>query len=169
MIEMRERRHNSPGELWRGFLGHWAYYVSWPHTLTAWLHKLRGVKIAHPMRVRISANVVIDSIYPELVEIEDDVYITRGVVVVAHCEPTPFLRQFIPRTRFGKVLIKRGAYVGVNAIVLPGVTIGEGSIIGSGSVVTKDIPCGSVAVGNPARVIRRVTDGTQSEENSAGT
>jgi acetyltransferase-like isoleucine patch superfamily enzyme len=158
MSEFRERKHNSPEELWRGFLAHCAYYVSWPHTLAAWLHQVRGVRIQHPMRVRISANVIIDTVYPELVEIEDDVFITRGVVIVAHFEPTPFLRQFIPKTEFGRVRIERGVYLGVNAIILPGVTVGEGSIIGSGSIVTKDIPPYSVAVGNPARVIRKVTD-----------
>jgi acetyltransferase-like isoleucine patch superfamily enzyme len=158
MREIRERKHNTPDELWRGFLGHCAYYVSWPHSLISWLHKVRGVKIQHPMRVRISANVIIDTVYPELVEIGDDVFVTRGVVIVAHFEPTPFLRQFIPMTEFGEVRIERGVYIGVNAIILPGVTLGEGSIIGSGSVVTKNIPPYSVAVGNPARVIRSVKE-----------
>jgi acetyltransferase-like isoleucine patch superfamily enzyme len=158
MMEVRERRHNSPAGLWKGLLGHCAYYVSWPHTLASLLHQMRGVKIRHPLRVRIAANVLIDTLYPELVEIEDDVFLTRGVVIVAHLTPTPFLRRFIPETQFKRVHIGRGAYLGVNAIILPGVTIGEGSIIGAGSVVTKDVPPYSVAVGNPARVIRSVTE-----------
>jgi acetyltransferase-like isoleucine patch superfamily enzyme len=156
MKEMKERSHNSAAGLWKGFLGHWAYYTHWPHTLAALLHKIRGVKISHVYRVRIAGNVLIDTLYPELVEIEDDVFITRGATIVAHFTPTPFMRKYIPEVEFGKVVIKRGAYVGVNAIVLPGVTIGEGAIIGAGSVVTKDVPPLSVAVGNPARVIRTV-------------
>lgn len=47
-------------------------------------------------------------------------------------------------------------WLGGGVIVLPGVTIGDGSVIGAGSVVTKDIPPDSVAVGNPCRVIRRI-------------
>jgi acetyltransferase-like isoleucine patch superfamily enzyme len=57
---------------------------------------------------------------------------------------------------FGKVVIRRGAYIGVGAIILPGVTVGEGAIVGAGSVVTKDVPRLSVVAGNPARVIRTI-------------
>ncbi len=54
------------------------------------------------------------------------------------------------------VLIKRGAWIGAAAIVLPGVTIGEYSIVGAGSVVTKDVEPYTVVAGNPAKVIRRI-------------
>lgn len=53
------------------------------------------------------------------------------------------------------VQIGRDVWIGASAVVLSGVTIGEGSIIGAGSVVTKDIPAYSIAVGNPARVVGR--------------
>jgi acetyltransferase-like isoleucine patch superfamily enzyme len=53
-----------------------------------------------------------------------------------------------------EVIIEDSADIGVGSIILPGVTIGEGSVIGAGSVVTKDIPPFSVAVGNPCKVIR---------------
>ncbi|MCV6039074.1 galactoside O-acetyltransferase, partial [Escherichia coli] len=47
-------------------------------------------------------------------------------------------------------------WIGANSVVLPGVTIGENSVIGAGSVVTKDIPSNVVAVGNPCRVLREI-------------
>ena len=50
------------------------------------------------------------------------------------------------------------AAIGVNAVLLPGVTIGKGAIVGAGAVVTKDVPAGAVVVGNPARKIRDVPD-----------
>ena len=53
-----------------------------------------------------------------------------------------------------EILIKRNAWIGARVSILPGVTIGENAIIGTGSVVTKDIPDNAVAVGNPARVIK---------------
>jgi acetyltransferase-like isoleucine patch superfamily enzyme len=52
--------------------------------------------------------------------------------------------------------IKKGARIGGNATLLPGVVIGEGAIIGGGAVVTKDVPPGVIVVGNPARIIKNV-------------
>ena len=54
--------------------------------------------------------------------------------------------------------IGRTVWIGANATILPGVHIGDGSIIGAGSVVTKDIPSGVIAAGNPCRVLREITD-----------
>ena len=53
-----------------------------------------------------------------------------------------------------KILIKKNAWIGAQVSILPGVTIGENAIVGTGSIVTKDIPDNAVAVGNPARVIK---------------
>ncbi len=55
-----------------------------------------------------------------------------------------------------RVVIKRGAWIGANAIILPGVTIGENSIVGAGSVVTKDTPDRVLVVGNPAKILRYI-------------
>lgn len=56
------------------------------------------------------------------------------------------------------VIIKNGAFIGAHSIILKGVTIGERSIIGAGSVVTKDVPDREIWAGNPARLIRRSED-----------
>ena len=56
------------------------------------------------------------------------------------------------------VHIGNNVWIGANAVVLPGVTIGDNSVIGAGSVVTKDIPPNVVAVGNPCRVLREISD-----------
>lgn len=53
--------------------------------------------------------------------------------------------------------IGRRVAIGMGCIIMPGVTIGEGAVIGAGSVVTKDIPAWTVAVGNPAKVIRQLS------------
>ena len=53
-----------------------------------------------------------------------------------------------------EILIKKNAWIGARVNILPGVTIGENAIVGTGSVVTKDIPDNAVAVGNPARVVK---------------
>ncbi len=56
------------------------------------------------------------------------------------------------------IVIKNNVWIGADVTILPGVTIGEGSVIGGKSVVTKDIPAGVIAVGNPCRVMRPITE-----------
>jgi acetyltransferase-like isoleucine patch superfamily enzyme len=53
-------------------------------------------------------------------------------------------------------VVKKGASIGSNATILCGTTVGEGAIVGAGSVVTKDVPSGVTVAGNPARVLRKI-------------
>lgn len=59
---------------------------------------------------------------------------------------------------FGKVKIGDYVYIGTNALIMPGVTIGDNSLIAAGSVVTKSVPSGTVVAGNPARIICTVEE-----------
>ena len=69
---------------------------------------------------------------------------------------TPDGCKYVRRTFALPVTIEDGCWIGGGVIILPGVTIGQKSAIGAGSVVTKDIPANSLAVGNPCRVIRKI-------------
>lgn len=60
--------------------------------------------------------------------------------------------------KIGRVVIHDKVWIGFNAIVLKGVTIGEGAIVGAGAVVTKDVPPWTVVAGNPAKVIREIAE-----------
>ncbi|GHV48006.1 hypothetical protein FACS1894181_02690 [Bacteroidia bacterium] len=88
------------------------------------------------------------------------VTIGNNVLIAAHCCITSLghdiscssMRENIISK---KVVIEDDVWLGYNVIVLPGVTIGKGCVIGAGSVVTSDIPSYSIAVGNPARVIKK--------------
>ena len=55
-------------------------------------------------------------------------------------------------------VIRKGAKIGANATLLPGVVIGENALVGAGSVVVHDVPAGAVVVGNPARIISQISD-----------
>ena len=73
-----------------------------------------------------------------------------------HVKDSNHRRDLIPKA----VHIKRHAWVGAGAIVLPGVTVGENAIVGAGSVVTKDVAANTVVVGNPAKPVHRISDET---------
>jgi acetyltransferase-like isoleucine patch superfamily enzyme len=86
--------------------------------------------------------------------IEDDVFLAPGVILANDIHPgCPDATECMQGPH-----IKKGAQIGINCAVLPRVTIGEHVVIGSGSVVTRDIPARMVAYGNPARVMCKVDD-----------
>ncbi|MER6580205.1 sugar O-acetyltransferase [Nonomuraea sp. NPDC001023] len=91
------------------------------------------------------------------VDVGDGAWLGPGVQLLTGTHPLdPTLRK--AGYEYGeKVTVGPDAWLGGGVIVLPGVTIGEGSVVGAGSVVTKDVPAGVVAYGNPARVIRTLT------------
>lgn len=93
------------------------------------------------------------------VVIEEAVELARGVYISDHMhgfdDPDVPIRDQ-PLQRVAPVRIGRGAWLGQNVVVMPGVTIGAGAIVGANSVVTRDVPARTVAVGAPARVLREV-------------
>jgi len=118
-------------------------------------YRLRGTKIGS--RVDIATGVFIEESYPHLVEIEDDVDIGPNVIIVAHDSSSHCLNPELPII-CKRVIIKRNVYIGAGAIVLPGVTIGEYSIVAAGAVVTKDVPPRTIVAGIPARVVGKVDE-----------
>jgi acetyltransferase-like isoleucine patch superfamily enzyme len=140
--------------IYKACMGMIAYYIPFPSFLTATIHRLRGVKIKNIWRVYIAYHVLIDSVHPEVVEIEEDAWLTRDVKILAHFNPTPVLREIFGGKRVEGVKIGRGAFIGINSIVMPGVHIGEGVLVGPGSIVTQDVPDYTWVAGNPAKMIK---------------
>lgn len=112
------------------------------------------VQIVCADKIKIGKNVFINSNFLAMsrggITIEDDVQIAPNVQVLSN-DHDPYERQIL---LCKPVLIKKGAWIGAGATILPGVTIGEHAIVGAASVVTHDVPDCAVAVGNPAKVIR---------------
>lgn len=97
---------------------------------------------------------------PFLVSIGDDVTVTSGVKFITHDGSTCLVKDEHGKRyqRFAPIQVGSHVFIGVNTIVMPGVTIGSNVVIGAGSVVTKDIPDNSVAIGVPAKVVSSFAD-----------
>jgi len=122
------------------------------------LHRLRNLVVAalrwyyvrvwgmdlHPT-VQFSLSAKFDKTWPRGIHVGRNSYVAFDVRMLTHDRT----RGLFVDTRIGE-----NCFIGGGSILLPGVEIGDGCVIGAGSVVTKPIPAGSLAAGNPARVIR---------------
>ena len=124
---------------------------------------------------KIGKNCIIDKTAefgtePYLISIGDNVRITKGVRFITHDGSL-----WVPRNLglvdkkadfFGKIVIGNNVNIGWNAIIMPGVQIGDNCIIAAGAIVTKNIPDNSVAVGMPAKVLESVQEYADKKRNS---
>jgi acetyltransferase-like isoleucine patch superfamily enzyme len=102
---------------------------------------------------------------PWLVEIGSRVSIAKGVTFITHDGGSRVFRRWIPGSsafgnRFAPIRVRDNCVIGLRAILLPGVVVGPDSIVGAGSVVTRDVPPGTVAAGVPARVLSTLDEYT---------
>lgn len=127
------------------------------------LERLRGVKIGK--HVFIGGGNVLDRVRPDLITIEDYVSLAGGVKILTHSNPTTPLREILGEEyhTLAPVHIKRGAWIALNVVILPGVTIGENSIVATNSVVMKDVPPFSIVGGTPAKVLREISNSPKKE------
>lgn len=109
-----------------------AYYV-----------RMRGMNL-HPTAT-FSLKAKFDDAHPRGIHIGADSYVAFGAVILSH----DMTRNLRLDTRIGA-----RCFIGANSIVLPGVSIGDGVVVGAGSVVTKDVPPNVIVAGNPARILR---------------
>jgi len=87
-------------------------------------------------------------------QVADDVFIGPNATFTNDAMP----RSKVYPDKFSGITINKGASVGANATILPGITIGAGAMVGAGAVVVADVPERAVVVGNPARVIRYISE-----------
>ncbi len=112
--------------------------------------KLKGMDIARSARISVGTHL--DKVNPKGIHIGDETYTTSGSIIFTH----DFCRGIHKDTYIGKQ-----CFIGANAIIMCGIKIGDNVVVGSGAVVTKDVPSNCIVAGNPARIIK---EGVQTEK-----
>jgi acetyltransferase-like isoleucine patch superfamily enzyme len=105
--------------------------------------KLYGMDISSTARISVGARL--DKTFAKGIHIGEDSYVASGAIIFSH----DFSRNIHTHTYVGKK-----CFIGANAIIMPGVLIGDQVIVGAGAIVTKNAPSNSIVAGNPAKIIK---------------
>jgi acetyltransferase-like isoleucine patch superfamily enzyme len=112
-------------------------------------------------KIKIGRNVLIDEY--TFIMAHNEIVIGENTTIAAFCFITDFKHQYSKNLSVleqgfdtDPVIIGKNVWIGTHCVILPGVKIGDGSVVGAGSIVTRDIPENSIAVGNPAKVIKKI-------------
>lgn len=132
-----------------------------PNKLRIFLLRQAGVKIGRDVVINEGFTLICSFGYEQNLIVEDRVAMGPNVTIIVTSHPNfsklRNLKKLYPFIEVrGSVHIEKDAWIGTEAIILPNITIGKSSIVGAGSVVTKDVDPFSVVAGNPAKIIRMV-------------
>jgi acetyltransferase-like isoleucine patch superfamily enzyme len=108
-----------------------------------YLTKVWGMDL-HPT-CQFSLSTRFDKTFPKGIHVGAETYLAFDAAVLSH----EMIRAMYVHTRIGD-----RCFIGARSVIMPGVAIGDGSVVAAGSVVTKDVPARSIVAGNPARVVR---------------
>ena len=129
-----------------------------PRKLRPIFLKKLGCKVGKD--VYVGDFVRIDLNHADMITIEDHVHIADACRLLCHQRN---LSEYYVGDDYAKlgyiikpIVLKKGCLLGMETFVMPGVTVGEGSIVGAGSLVTKDIPAWTIAAGRPAKVLKEI-------------
>ena len=129
-----------------------------PRKVRPWVLKKVGCHVGKD--IFVGDSVKIDSGHADLIFIEDHAHIAGGTRLLCHQRN---LKDYkvgddyakLPY-KLGEIHLEKGSLVGMESFVMPGVTIGEGAIVGAFSLVTHDIPAWTIATGRPAKVVKQI-------------
>lgn len=131
-------------------------FIKRDHRVFLW--KLCGCKMGKG--INIGWDVYFDVNNAHLITVEDDVWITSRCLLLAHRRD---MSVYFKDERYNDlpykklpITIKKGACISMGSMIMPGVTIGEGAVVGAYSLVTKDVPAWTVVAGIPAKVVKEI-------------
>lgn len=151
----QRREMNKYRFLLRRILNYILQSVAYNCPINSWrifFHRLRGVHIGN--HVMLGMHCVLDNAHPEYIYIEDYAALAGNNYIITHSNPyLHFKGRMI--SYLAPVVIRKGAWVGVSATLLPGTEVGECSVVSAGSTATSNIPSHTIVSGNPAVIIKQ--------------
>ena len=146
------------GFLLKFIMNSWLLSPFLPRKIRPWVMKKVGCHVGKD--VFIGSDVWIDTGHADLIFIDDHAHVTGRTVLLCHkrnlsdyCVGDDYAAKSY---QTAPIHLSKGCSTGTGTIIMPGVTIGEGAVIGAGSLVTKDIPAWTIALGSPAKVVRQI-------------
>lgn len=146
-LNVRDFEFNGMKSLYRELMRFLGMYAP-VRSIRVAMYRKAGIRIGRV--TEFGSNIWLDTSFKNLINIEDNVLLAGFTHILSHS----FILYGYEHEGFCPVVIKKGARIGTNVCILSGVTIGENSVIGAGSVVAKDIPPNCLAAGVPAKPIR---------------
>lgn len=142
------------------FMNSWLLNPLAPRKVRPWVLKKIGCHVGKD--IFVGDNVRIDSGHTDLIYIGDHAHITGGCRLLCHQRDLRNYRKGDDAAklpyRLGEIHIGKGVMIGMESLIMPGVTIGDGAIVGAYSLVTKDIPAWTIATGRPAKVVKEIPE-----------
>ena len=146
--------------LMKYMMNSWLLSPFLPRKIRPWVLKKVGCHVGKGCF--IGDNVRIDTGHSDMITLEDGVSVAGGTRLLCHQRD---FSDYYVGTDYMKlgyivkpIVLKKGCLVGMESFVMPGVTIGEGAIVGAGSLVTKDVPAWTIATGRPAKVVKQIPE-----------
>lgn len=146
------------GFLLKYVMNSWVLSPFLPRKIRPWVLRKVGCHVGKGCF--IGDSVKIDDGHSDMITLEDGVSIAGGTRLL--CHQRDFADYFVGSDYLSlgyivkPIVLKKGCLVGMESFVMPGVTIGEGAIVGAGSLVTKDVPAWTIATGRPAKVVKEI-------------
>jgi acetyltransferase-like isoleucine patch superfamily enzyme len=138
-----------------------------PRKVRPWVLRKIGCHVGKD--IFVGDNVRIDSGHSDLIYIGDHAHITGGCRLLCHQRDLRHYRKGDDAAklpyRLGEIHIGKGVMIGMESLIMPGVTIGDGAIVGAYSLVTKDIPAWTIATGRPAKVVKEIPERETNEND----